>query len=388
MRILFVSHSLPLPGQPTSNLGGMQRMASEMRTALAAHPDVTLTSRVLESSSRWTGPRTVPFLTRLLWEIPRVVRRERIDAVLFSSMVTAATAVALRGRLGGNGTLLAATPVGRDLTLPKPSYQRLVPRILSALDLVLPISRATGEECLVRGLPPERMVVVPVGVDVERFPRIPDRTVTRAALIAALHAAGEPPIPDGALLLCAVGRHQERKGFHWFADEVMPRLPADVVFLLAGIGPMTGAIRDVVARRGLESRVRLLGRVSEEMLATLYRGADLFVMPNIPVPGDIEGFGVVMLEAGLSGLPILAADLEGIRDVVTEGENGLLLPTRDAGAFADAILHLRSDREALLEASLSAARLTAGRFAWPRVADQYVEALASARSRRMVPAAR
>ncbi len=47
----------------------------------------------------------------------------------------------------------------------------------------------------------------------------------------------------------------------------------------------------------------MLGRVSEEALGSLYRGADLFVMPNVPVPGDIEGFGVVMLEAGLCGLP-------------------------------------------------------------------------------------
>src|SRR5690606_15645333 len=117
MRLLFVSHTLPLPGQPVSNLGGMQRMAAEMREALAAHPRVELTSLVLESSGRWAGPRTAPFLARLLLEIPRVVRARRIDAVLFSSMVTASTALALRGRLRGGGATLAATPVGRDVTL-------------------------------------------------------------------------------------------------------------------------------------------------------------------------------------------------------------------------------------------------------------------------------
>lgn len=63
-------------------------------------------------------------------------------------------------------------------------------------------------------------------------------------------------IPENALLLCSVGRHVVRKGFAWFADEVMPRLPKDVVWLLAGEGPETRVVRDAVRRRGgLDARV-------------------------------------------------------------------------------------------------------------------------------------
>jgi phosphatidyl-myo-inositol dimannoside synthase len=381
LRILFVSHTLPLPGQPLSNVGGMQRMSAEMRAALAAHPRVTLFSRVLESSWRWTGARTGPFLGRLLLDLPRIAARERIDAVLFSSMVTATLAVPLKRRLARMGTVLAATPVGRDLTLPGAAYQRLVPRVLAALDLVMPISVATGAECLSRGLPLERMAVVPVGIDLARFPPVTDRRATRESLLSRLRRPGEPPVPDDALLLCSVGRHQERKGFHWFAGEVMPRLPADVVYLLAGDGPMTPAIREEVRRRGLGERVRLLGRVSEEMLTTLYRGADLFIMPNIPVPGDMEGFGVVMLEAGLAGLPVIAADLEGIRDVVAEGRNGHFVRSGDAAGFASAIERYRADPGLLAAAAASAAAYTAETFAWPSVADRYVRAIEGARAR-------
>jgi phosphatidyl-myo-inositol dimannoside synthase len=381
LRILFVSHTLPLPGQPVSNVGGMQRMSAEMRSALAAHPRVALFSRVLESSWRWTGARTGPFLGRLLLEIPRIVARERIDAVLFSSMVTATLAIPLRRRLARTGTILAATPVGRDLTLPGTAYQRLVPRVLAALDLVMPISVATGAECLSRGLPPERMVVVPVGIDLARFPPAADRGATREMLLAGLRVMGQPPLPDDTLLLCSVGRHQERKGFHWFIGEVMPRLPRDVAYLLAGDGPMTPLIREEVRRHGLGERVRLLGRVSEEMLTTLYGGADLFVMPNIPVPGDMEGFGVVMLEAGLAGLPVIAADLEGIRDVVAEGSNGHFVRSGDVAGFVSAIERYRTDRGLLRAASESAAAYTAGKFAWPNVADQYVRAIKDARAR-------
>ncbi|HET8657307.1 MAG TPA: glycosyltransferase family 4 protein, partial [Longimicrobiaceae bacterium] len=207
LRILFVSHSLPLPDQPLSNLGGMQRLALETRASLAAHPGVQLGELVLESSARWTGARTAPFLARLLWRLPRKVREDSIDVVLFSSIVTASLAPVLRPRLAGTGALLAATPVGRDLTLPNPLHQRLVPHVLRALDLVLPISRATGEECLARGLSPERMRIVPCGVDVERFPPVADRGAARRELLAALAASGEPPLPPDALLLCSVGRH-------------------------------------------------------------------------------------------------------------------------------------------------------------------------------------
>ncbi|HET7321802.1 MAG TPA: glycosyltransferase family 4 protein [Longimicrobiaceae bacterium] len=379
LRVLFVSHSLPPPHQPLANLGGMQRLAMETRAALAAHPDVQLSVRTLESSWRWTGLRTAPFLARLLWEIPRVVRRESIDVVLFSSMVTAALAPMLRPRLRGTGVALAVTPVGRDVTLPNSLHQRLVPSIFRALDLVLPISRATGDECLARGLTPERMRVLPCGVDLSRFETPDEDGSARAELLSTLAKMGEAPIPDDALLLCSVGRHQERKGFHWFVRDVMPHLPERVVYLLGGEGPMLPVIRRAVEDRGLGERVRLLGRLPEETLLRLYRGADLFVMPNVPVSGDIEGFGIVMLEAGLSGTPVIAADLEGIRDVVTPGENGELAPPLDAEGFARTIGRLLDDPDALAALSRSASAHTAERFGWPGVADRMVRLLRAAR---------
>lgn len=372
MRLLYVSHSFPIPGDPLSNVGGMQRVATELHAAFAARGDVELHSLLLETSWRWTHPRMPFFLARLLREIPRVVRDQGIEVVLFSSMVTAALAPVLRRRMGAQTPLLAAIPVGRDVTLPFGPYQRHVPRVFAALDLVLPISRATGEECVTRGLPQARMRVVPCGVDVARFAADADRSAARATLLAALRASGQA-VPDDALLLCSVGRLQERKGFHWFVDAVMPRLPADVVYLLAGDGPTTPQVRASIERRDLYERVRLLGRVSEEMLRMLYEGADLFVMPNVPVPGDIEGFGVVMLEAGLAGLPTIAAELEGIRDVVREGENGHLLPSGDAEAFAAAIARYHAEPDTLRQASARARRHVETNFSWAAIAAQQLE---------------
>lgn len=384
LRLLFVSHSFPPAGRPLSNIGGMQRVATELYEALEAHPAVSLRPCLLYSSWRWTHVRTAPFLAGAFYRIARAAARREVDAVLFSSMVTAALALPLRARLRAAGIPAAAIVHGRDVTLPSAPYQRLVPRVFGALDAVLPVSRATGEACLARGLAPEKLHVVPNGVRLERFAPLEAPVVMRRALVEALDDPARP-LPEEALLLCSVGRQVERKGFAWFVDRVMPHLPADVHYWLAGEGPEADRIRAAAARHGLERRVRLLGRVSDEALARLYRGADLFVMPNIPVPGDMEGFGVVMLEAGLGGLPAVAARLEGIRDVVTEGANGHLVESGDAEAFTRVILRYHADRAALDAAAHRAAAHVAGTFGWPAVAERYVRVLTALR--RDAPAA-
>jgi len=351
----------------------MQRVATELHAALASHPGAELHDLVLRATWRWTHVRFAPFAAGLLYRIPREVERRRIDAVLFSSMVTASLALPLGRRIGRLGAVTAAIPVGRDVTLPVAPYQWMVPRVLRSLDAVYPISRATAAECLARGASPERVRVIPCGVDVDRFPPVPvDRAAARDAMVRSF---GSEPLPADALVLCSVGRHVERKGFVWFTEQVMPRLPSAIRFWLAGEGPRTPLIREAIARRGLEDRVRLLGRVSDDDLTTLLRGSDLFVMPNRSVPGDMEGFGVVMLEAGLAGLPVVAAGIEGIVDAVTAGENGHLLPAGDATAFVSRILDYHRDRRALADDAERAAHHTRRTFAWPAIADRYMRDL-------------
>jgi phosphatidylinositol alpha-1,6-mannosyltransferase len=374
LRILYVSHSFPLPGDPLSNVGGMQRLAQGQFAALAEHPAVEMRSLLLETSWKGTPYRMPGYMARLLWQIPRMVKREKIDVVLHSSMVTAALTPTMVRAIRAAGAIVAAVPVGRDVTLPTIGYQWYVRRVLRSLNAVFPISRATAQECLQRGLPPSRMHVIPCGVDAGLFNAPRDRRAARRELLRAI---GESPqtIADDALILVSVGRHQERKGFAWFTDNVMPRLPRDVVYLITGEGPMTPRIQEAIDRHGLHGRVRMLGKVPEEMLGRLYRGADLFVMPNVHVKGDIEGFGVVMLEAGMCGMPVLAADLEGISDVVREGENGHLVPSEDADAFVERVMRYRKNREMTGEASRKAAAYTARHFAWPAIADRYVRLL-------------
>lgn len=373
LRILYVSHSFPLPDDPLSNVGGMQRVAVALYRTLSGRDDVVVTPLLLETSWKMTSVRTGPFLLRLVQQIPRIVREKQIDVVLFSSMVTASALLLAGDRVRKAGATTAAIPVGRDVTLPNPLYQRLVPRVLKTLDLVLPISRATAAECIARGADPTKVHIIPCGVEAPGGGMSGSREDERKRILDLLRERGVT-LPTGTLLLLSVGRHQERKGFHWFVDAVMPTLREDAVYLLAGSGPMTAAIEERIRARKLSDRVILLGQVAEEVLSTLYSGADLFIMPNIPVPGDIEGFGVVMIEAGAGGLPVVAAGLEGIRDVISEGVNGTLVESGDANGFAKAIAAYR-DPAVLSAASARAKEHVEANFGWPAVAQRHVEVL-------------
>lgn len=364
LRVLYVSHSFPPRDAPLQNVGGMQRVATELHDALREHPDATVRSLLLQATWRMNHILTGPFLAGLLYRIPRRVRDHRIDVVLFTSMVTASLAVLLTRLLGEERPALVGIAHGRDVTLPFPPYQWLVRRVFGQLDAVLPVSEATGEACRARGLSADRCHVVPNGVRPERFRNGHDPSLA------------PKPDPSGSeLALCSVGRQVERKGFLWFVDEVMPRLPEDVHYWLGGDGPLHDEIEAAARARSLTDRVHLLGRIPEEELKDLYRSSDLFVMPNVPIDGDMEGFGVVMLEAGLCGLPVIASRLEGIRDVVAEGENGHLVEPRDSAAFVRAIRPYLEDRGRLALASDRAERYTEEHFSWSHIADRYVDVL-------------
>jgi phosphatidylinositol alpha-1,6-mannosyltransferase len=157
----------------------------------------------------------------------------------------------------------------------------------------------------------------------------------------------------------------------------MPSLPDDAHLLVAGEGPERARIEAAIATHSLSSRVRLLGAVSNAELALMYQGSDLFVMPNVPVAGDMEGFGLVMLEAGLCGMPVIASRLEGIADVITDGANGHLVESGRADQFVHAITRYFNDSESLSHASAKARAHTVSRFSWSGVTDRYVEILSA-----------
>ena len=344
-----------------ANVGGMQRVAAGLHEALENHSRIELNSLVLRVSWRWTHVRSIPFMLGVIFKLRHMLRRGEVDVVLFSSMVTASLVLAL-GRSALRRASLTVIAHGRDITLPVPAYQWLVPKMLDRLSMVFAVSRATGERCNERGLPPHRLCVIPNGV-----------TTDASAAASGVKPKVLAAVPENAFVLCGVGRLVERKGFTWFVDQVMPLLPDDVVYVLVGDGPRAKDIDRLIATHELSERVLRVGQITDDDLREVYQLSDLLIMSNLPVPGDHEGFGVVMLEAGLSGTPVIASDLEGISDVVREGVNGHLVPSQRPRAFADLICRYRNDRNALLELSETAQVHVKSNYSWRQIAERFVE---------------
>ena len=196
VRLLYVSQSFPPAKRPLANVGGMQRVAVELYQALTQQPGIDLDAIVLRSSWRWHHIVGLAWLVTTYRQIRRKAERGEIDAVLFSSMVPATLVTLLRRTLEPRGIPMAAIAHGRDVTQPGPYQLLLVRRILAALDAVLPVSRATGDECVKRGFPAHKLRVIPNGVDTSRFVPRTDLGTRRRALADAprdgLVGTGDP----------------------------------------------------------------------------------------------------------------------------------------------------------------------------------------------------
>jgi phosphatidylinositol alpha-1,6-mannosyltransferase len=146
-------------------------------------------------------------------------------------------------------------------------------------------------------------------------------------------------------VLTTVGRLIKRKGIAYFVDRVMPELDTSYLYIIAGHGPEYQLILRKVKERDLQNRVVMLGRVSEKVRRLIYNAADIFIMPNITVARDVEGFGIVVIEAGSCGLPVVASNLQGIKDAVTENKTGYLIDEGDIDGFLTRIKSMNLKKE-------------------------------------------
>lgn len=372
LRVVYVSHSIPPADAPEESLGGMQRVAVDLMAALQRRPDVVLDPWTLSVPWREIHRRTTGFILRVAAGLP--ARARDADAVLFSAMVTGGIAPGVRPRM--RRAALVSIAHGQDVTLPNPVHQAWLRPTFRALDAVLSVSTATAEACVARGLPRAKALVAHNGIDPDSVAPPADREAARAALRNQLG------LPPETVLLLTVGRQVARKGTAWFAGEVLPKLPPHAHLVVVGAGPEIERITSVAFAAGVEPRVHLLGRASPDVLDAARHGADLFLMPNVPIAGDMEGFGVVLLEAALAGLYTVGTGIEGIRDAVVEPTTGRLVPPRDAEAFAAAVRPFVENPASAHAAGVDARALVRERFSWDGAADVYVRHLRTAVARR------
>jgi phosphatidylinositol alpha-1,6-mannosyltransferase len=215
----------------------------------------------------------------------------------------------------------------------------LTRRVLRNAALVIANSHNTEQILLGEwDLPPTQVRLLHPGVDTRRFvPAAPDPAVRQQL------GWGSRPV------VLTVGRLQLRKGHDQMirALATIRRALPDVLYAIVGDGEEGPALRQLAEREGLQEHVQFLGEVGDEGLVRCYQQCDLFVLPNRQVGKDIEGFGMVLLEAQACGKPVVAGASGGTAETMRIPETGRVVPCDGPDLLAALVVELLGDRPLL-----------------------------------------
>lgn len=350
MKVLFMARRFP------PSIGGMQKFAYDLSQALP-NQDISLTKITWGGSSRLSLPVVLPWLfLRGLWS----VWTDRSIEIIHMQDAVLSPLGWLLSKLSGKPWVVVAH--GLDLTFKLRFYQRVNLFFARRCQAMVAISQATADEATKRGIDPAKITVIPLGVN-EVQPTKVDRE-------AVLKSTG---LNKDDKILLTVGRLAKRKGLAWFIDNVLPEIAKEtnVHYIVIGDGAERHNIEEVISSHNLKDRVHLLGAVDDKTKSQWLAVADIFVMPNIKVAGDMEGFGIVAHEAAMAELPVVASKLEGIAQALQDGKNGILLPEKDSQAYHKTITELLNAKQARQAIGKQARMYTLETFGWPAIARLY-----------------
>jgi phosphatidylinositol alpha-1,6-mannosyltransferase len=382
MRVLWIT------GNFLPEIGGLQVYTESLTDALSRHCEVGLVTGAQHTPpvnpvvahyavANITAPGDYRDWEQAQTQLASAVFEFRPDIIHLAN-----ANVAVYRHVFDRSLPVVATVHGNDLTAP---WQRVPGRNtlrcicdgLNACDRLLAVSRHTG------GLVAEYGITAPLsvlhsGCDLDFFsPGWSGSEATRE----------QYGIPPDVPILLTVGRLVPRKG-HLVILEALRRISTSVYWIIVGVGPMRERLISSIRNSDLIERALITGEVSKEELRSLYQACDIFVLtPEEQRIGDrldSEGFGLVFLEAGACGKPVIGSDISGCREAVIDGQTGVMVPPGDPNALAEAIDRLLTDPElagALGMEGLASVRAGGG---WLRLAHQvkeiYQELVADTRS--------
>lgn len=323
---------------------------------------------------RAPGPGLFAFAIYSLWRGARALRHDREIAIVFGGSALTTPLVLILARFFGRRAVVQAH--GLDVVHRSVFYQLLCVRWLRRCDHIIANSAYTASLAQSKGVAPDRISVIPPGVDPERFAVPVDAEATRKSFGLA-----------GRRIILFVGRLARRKGVKEFIQDSLPQIIAAVpeaCFAIVGANPseslahrddMVTEVAAMVARLGLERHVRLLGALSDEDVVRLYQACDLAVLPALAAADDVEGFGIVLLEAAAAGKPVVAMRSGGIPDAVEDGKSGILVAAGAYEALSRATVDLLHDEKKSSEIGVYARKRLNEHFTWEKIMLMYEAAL-------------
>jgi phosphatidylinositol alpha-1,6-mannosyltransferase len=245
----------------------------------------------------------------------------------------------------------------------------LIPRLFNRAAAIIANSYPTKRLLEEMGVQSEKIQVIHPGVYAEAF-----QTDEEAGQrIRNRHGL------QGCLVLLTVGRLQRRKGQDMVIralPHILHRFPL-VRYLIAGSGEEDHYLRGIAAELGIADKVIFAGEIPEEEKPAYYAACDVFVMPNRPIGPDVEGFGIVFLEAGAAGKPVIGGLSGGTADAIKEGITGLRVDGESTQAITDAVIALAEDIKKARTMGEQGRQRVAADFSWDMVVQHTREIAAS-----------
>ena len=343
LRVLFITKDYP------PHLGGMARYSDDLYRNL---------SRLLEMKlMRHSGVKMgIPLFAAKAFCLALFQQRQW-DALHVSCGMLAPIAFLLKQLTGKPATV---TVHGLDIVRKNWLYRQIVPRCLKRVDRIVAVSINTKHLCQDLGIDEHRISVIPNGIDFDRHSLDP---------LGLQEWRQKYGICPAKKVLFTVGNLTQRKGQRWFVENVLGTLGrTDYQYFIIGDGKDRMRLDESLKANHLETIARATGPIARRDLDAFFKYGDLYIMPNIPVDGDVEGFGIVAIEAAASGVPVLTSGIEGIADSVVFGVTGERY--NDAAEAKQKIAKFLNGTT--LASSRETIRRTArNRFNWKDIAQQY-----------------
>ena len=244
-------------------------------------------------------------------------------------------------------------------------------RAISAADPIVVLSRYTQEKLWnAYRIAAERIHIIPGGVDLEHFCPAPDRDMLRARF----------GFSGGDIVLLTVRNLVPRMGLENLIramQDVLTKIP-EAQLIIGGNGPLKGALMSLAHSLGIENKIHFPGFIAESDLPDFYRMADLFILPT----WELEGFGLVTVEALACGIPVLGTPVGGTLEILTDLNPDFLFKGTDQAALAERIIstcgRMKSEVQFREKVSMQCRKFVEEHYAWERNISEMERVLSEA----------
>lgn len=258
---------------------------------------------------------------------------------------------------------------GLDITLPQKIKRKkiLMKRIIKNSHGIVSNSHFTKDELVKLGAEKEKVIV---------SSPCPNVSGSEPSETAIVDFKRKHHLENKKVIL-TVGRLVERKG-HDMAIKALPKIiktVPEVKYIIVGDGPYRKNLQKLVNKRSLGEYVSFVGAVGSKELSNFFTASDIFIMPNrVLKNGDVEGFGIVFLEAGLYGKPVIGGNNGGVPEAIINGQTGLLVDSLDENDIAEKTIKLLTDENYAAKLGLQGLHY-ASEFNWQEESEKIKELL-------------